>query len=116
VCGCRRLVPPEHEIRASVRRLSRVFDLGLDSSRLRGYTWYAVKRNPPRAEPLMRNVPIFVDPTKDVFEIAVGRQYSRRTTEHRRMTRSRFEPFWNKGEPCKLAIEACARRITGLDS
>ena len=54
----------------------------------------------------MKKLVIAVDIAKDVFELAVA-QKSGHILERKRLTRARFERFWQTREPCEVAMEAC---------
>lgn len=66
----------------------------------------------------MPKLTIAVDLAKDVYEIA-GSAVPGRIQERRRMSRTQFEHFWSKREPCRVVMEACAsahfwaRRLIG---
>lgn len=66
----------------------------------------------------MSKVTIAVDLAKNVFEVAVSAAAGR-IQERRRMSRTQFEHFWSKREPCRVVMEACssshfwARRLIG---
>ena len=54
----------------------------------------------------MKKLVIAVDIAKDVFELAVA-QKSGHILERKRLSRARFERFWETREPCEVAMEAC---------
>jgi transposase len=54
----------------------------------------------------MSNVTIAVDLAKDVFEIAVANR-AWKIVERKRLTRARFERFWQTRQPCAVVMEAC---------
>ncbi len=54
----------------------------------------------------MQTLVIAVDIAKDVFELAVARK-SGHILERKRLSRARFERFWDTREPCEVAMEAC---------